>query len=58
MLLTRIDPKISEDEIKKCLSKFDLNGDKKISFYEFCKTINRITGESPMRRHSIPQRLL
>jgi hypothetical protein len=43
--MCKIDSTLTPAEQKLCFSKFDINGDKKISFDEFYRTICKIAGE-------------
>jgi Ca2+-binding EF-hand superfamily protein len=39
-LLIKIDPTLTENDIKGCFSAFDHNNDNKITFAEFSKTLS------------------
>jgi Ca2+-binding EF-hand superfamily protein len=39
MLLRRIEPTLNDDEIELAFKKFDKDGDRNITFNEFCDTL-------------------
>lgn len=48
-LLLRIDKDLTDEECKTCFTIFDINGDKKISYDEFFRTICKIAGEPAVK---------
>lgn len=44
-LMDKIESGLSEDDIRLCFRRFDLDDDKRISFEEFYRTLCKISGD-------------